>query len=53
MSHVTGGGLAANLERVLPTDLVATIDRSTWSLPPVFDLVAASATSPATTSSAP
>ena len=27
MSHVTGGGLAANLERVLPDDLVATLDR--------------------------
>ncbi len=39
MSHVTGGGLAANLERVMPPDLDATIDRSTWSLPPVFDLV--------------
>jgi phosphoribosylformylglycinamidine cyclo-ligase len=39
MSHVTGGGLAANLERVMPRELSATIDRSTWSLPPVFDLV--------------
>ncbi|MGI8535326.1 MAG: phosphoribosylformylglycinamidine cyclo-ligase [Mycobacteriales bacterium] len=39
MSHVTGGGLAANLERVLPAELVATIDRSTWALPPVFDMV--------------
>src|SRR4029078_2397225 len=39
MSHVTGGGLAANLERVMPPDLDATIDRSTWSMPPVFDLV--------------
>jgi phosphoribosylformylglycinamidine cyclo-ligase len=40
MSHVTGGGLAANLERVMPVELGATIDRSTWSLPPVFSLVA-------------
>jgi phosphoribosylformylglycinamidine cyclo-ligase len=39
MSHVTGGGLAANLERVLPPELTATIDRSTWALPPVFGLV--------------
>jgi len=29
MSHVTGGGLANNLARVLPDDLVATVDRST------------------------
>ena len=27
MSHVTGGGLAANLERVMPVELRATIDR--------------------------
>jgi phosphoribosylformylglycinamidine cyclo-ligase len=39
MSHVTGGGLAANLERVMPLELGATLDRSTWSLPPVFGLV--------------
>jgi phosphoribosylformylglycinamidine cyclo-ligase len=39
MSHVTGGGLAANLERVLPPELTVTVDRSTWSLPPVFGLV--------------
>ena len=40
MSHITGGGLAANLERVLPVELTASIDRSSWSLPPVFGLVA-------------
>ena len=39
MSHITGGGLAANLERVMPDDLVATIDRGTWTPQPVFDLV--------------
>jgi phosphoribosylformylglycinamidine cyclo-ligase len=39
MSHITGGGLAANLERVLPADLAVTIDRATWALPPVFRLV--------------
>ena len=39
MSHVTGGGLAANLERVMPDELAATIDRSTWSPQPIFDLV--------------
>ena len=38
-SHVTGGGLAANLARVLPQGLVATVDRSTWTPGPVFDLV--------------
>jgi phosphoribosylformylglycinamidine cyclo-ligase len=39
MSHVTGGGLAANLERVLPEELTATLDRGTWTPQPVFDLV--------------
>jgi phosphoribosylformylglycinamidine cyclo-ligase len=39
MSHVTGGGLAANLERVLPDGKVATLDRATWTPAPIFDLV--------------
>jgi len=39
-SHVTGGGLAANLARVLPPGLTATIDRCTWTPAPVFGLVA-------------
>ncbi|HTW15016.1 MAG TPA: phosphoribosylformylglycinamidine cyclo-ligase [Nocardioides sp.] len=39
MSHVTGGGLAANLERVLPVELTATLDRTTWTPQPIFDLV--------------
>jgi phosphoribosylformylglycinamidine cyclo-ligase len=39
MSHVTGGGLAANLERVMPVELSATLDRSSWTPQPIFDLV--------------
>jgi phosphoribosylformylglycinamidine cyclo-ligase len=39
-SHVTGGGLAANLARVLPAHLSATVDRATWTPQPVFGLVA-------------
>ena len=39
-SHITGGGLAANLARVLPQGTMATIDRSTWSLPAVFSVLA-------------
>jgi phosphoribosylformylglycinamidine cyclo-ligase len=38
-SHVTGGGLAANLDRVLPDGLTAVVDRATWSPAPVFGLV--------------
>jgi phosphoribosylformylglycinamidine cyclo-ligase len=41
MSHVTGGGLAANLARVLPAGLSARVDRSTWTPAPVFGLVGA------------
>ncbi len=39
MSHVTGGGLAANLARVLPADVSVTIDRGTWTPQPIFDVV--------------
>jgi len=39
MSHITGGGLAANLERVMPAELSATIERGTWTPQPVFDVV--------------
>ncbi|MFK4146259.1 phosphoribosylformylglycinamidine cyclo-ligase [Streptomyces sp. NPDC004065] len=38
-SHVTGGGLAANLARVIPDTLHAVVDRATWTPAPVFDLV--------------
>ncbi|MFI6289457.1 phosphoribosylformylglycinamidine cyclo-ligase [Streptomyces sp. NPDC051018] len=38
-SHVTGGGLANNLARVVPDALHAVVDRSTWTPGPVFDLV--------------
>ena len=40
LSHVTGGGLAANVARVLPQGVHARLERSTWVRPPVFDLVA-------------
>ena len=39
MSHVTGGGLAANLARCLPTGVTAEVDRSTWTPGAVFSLV--------------
>ncbi len=40
LSHVTGGGLAANLARVLPATAFARVDRATWTPPAVFDTVA-------------
>ena len=39
MAHVTGGGLAANLARVMPEELSATLVRGTWSPAPVFDVL--------------
>ncbi|NHA66544.1 phosphoribosylformylglycinamidine cyclo-ligase [Phycicoccus flavus] len=39
LSHVTGGGLAANLARVLPPSVHARLDRGCWTPPPVFGLV--------------
>lgn len=39
MAHITGGGLAANLERVLPGTVSVTIDRGTWTPQPIFGLV--------------
>ncbi|MEU9340743.1 phosphoribosylformylglycinamidine cyclo-ligase [Streptomyces sp. NPDC048278] len=38
-SHITGGGLAANLARVIPDHLHAIVDRTTWAPGPIFDLV--------------
>ena len=38
-SHVTGGGLAANLARVLPQGLEGRVDRSTWQIPAIFSLI--------------
>ena len=39
-SHVTGGGLAENLARVMPRGLVASLDRGRWPVPPVFGTIA-------------
>lgn len=41
MSHITGGGLAANLARVVPDTVSVRVDRSSWTPPPVFGLVGA------------
>jgi phosphoribosylformylglycinamidine cyclo-ligase len=36
LAHVTGGGIAANLERVLPDGCEAVVDAAAWPWPPVF-----------------
>jgi phosphoribosylformylglycinamidine cyclo-ligase len=39
-AHVTGGGIAGNLARVLPQGLTAEIDWESWARPPVFEWLA-------------
>jgi phosphoribosylformylglycinamidine cyclo-ligase len=39
-AHITGGGLAGNLVRVLPPTVTAVVDRSTWAPQPIFELIA-------------
>ncbi|HEY0261166.1 MAG TPA: phosphoribosylformylglycinamidine cyclo-ligase, partial [Lacisediminihabitans sp.] len=39
LSHVTGGGIAANLARVLPVSSWVEVDRSTWTPQPVFQVL--------------
>ncbi|MGH9063293.1 MAG: phosphoribosylformylglycinamidine cyclo-ligase [Acidimicrobiales bacterium] len=36
VAHVTGGGIGANLARVLPPGCDAELSRSTWPTPPIF-----------------
>jgi len=39
LAHITGGGIPENLDRVLPADFSAHVDRSTWEVPPEFRFV--------------
>jgi len=36
IAHITGGGLAENLGRIVPDGVQIQIDRSSWEVPPVF-----------------
>ena len=40
LSHITGGGIAANLARVLPENLGAKLERNTWQIPVVIKVLA-------------
>ncbi len=37
MAHITGGGLVENVPRVLPEGVTATLQKSAWPRPPLFD----------------
>jgi len=39
MAHITGGGIAGNLSRIIPEHLSADIDSDSWVVPPIFGLV--------------
>jgi phosphoribosylformylglycinamidine cyclo-ligase len=39
-AHITGGGLARNLERVLPDGVEAVVERGSWTPAPVFKMIA-------------
>jgi phosphoribosylformylglycinamidine cyclo-ligase len=46
-AHITGGGLAGNLARVLPPGVNAVLDRTTWTPPAIFGVLAAAGAVPA------
>jgi phosphoribosylformylglycinamidine cyclo-ligase len=39
MAHITGGGFLDNIPRVLPDGIGVRIDRSSWTVPPLFRLI--------------
>lgn len=39
ISHITGGGLLENIPRVLPNDLSAKLDDTSWELPEIFQFL--------------
>jgi phosphoribosylformylglycinamidine cyclo-ligase len=42
LANITGGGVIENLPRVMPKNLYANIRRGSWTVPPIFDLIARS-----------
>jgi phosphoribosylformylglycinamidine cyclo-ligase len=40
LAHITGGGIAGNLERIVPEGLRVEIDWDSWPRPPVFEWLA-------------
>jgi len=39
IAHITGGGLIANVPRVLPQGMAAQFHSQTWTVPPIFQLI--------------
>ena len=39
IAHITGGGLSANVERILPMGCHAIIEKDRWEVPPIFGIL--------------
>ena len=39
MAHITGGGLPDNVPRILPEGTAARFDSTSWTVPPIFELI--------------
>ena len=40
IAHITGGGITENLPRVFPSGVRALVQRSAWTVPPIFQAIA-------------
>ena len=39
LAHITGGGLTDNIPRILPEGTAVKIEKGSWNIPPLFDLL--------------
>lgn len=39
LAHITGGGLTDNIPRILPENTAVRIERGSWPVPPLFELL--------------
>jgi phosphoribosylformylglycinamidine cyclo-ligase len=46
IAHITGGGFYDNLPRVMPTDVQAVLEKRSWTVPPIFQLIQQTANIP-------
>jgi phosphoribosylformylglycinamidine cyclo-ligase len=39
LAHITGGGFVGNVPRILPEGVAVSIDKKSWEVPPIFNLI--------------